>query len=45
MRMLVVDREKRYSSKKLMKLAEERQPLAINQVFKSEIFISNLIVN
>ena len=43
--MLIENRKKRYISKKLMKLAEERQPLAINQVFKSEIFISNLIVN
>ena len=43
--MLVVDREERYGSKKLMKLAEERQPLAINQVFKSERFICNLIAN
>ncbi len=41
--MLVVNRKERYSSKKLMKLAEERKPLAINQVFKSEIFKSNLI--
>jgi hypothetical protein len=43
--MLVVDRKKRYSSKKLMKLAEERQPLAINQVFKSNISISNFEIN
>jgi len=44
MRMLVVNPKKRFTSKKLMKLAEERQPLTINQVFKSYIFLSNFEV-